>query len=182
MTRRRRRGWLTASSDWPRRRLPRRCAFIRRAAGEPEAPARPDDDGRMAAAGGRDRRVVQPARASAAGRLRAVRSEWQVDRFLGTRPPAGAWLPFGGGVRRCVGAAFAQFEARTVLDELMRTLELRSAGTSSRRTRAPRHRDRPTRGGRVIALRRRPTTSRPAPPHSHPAAPARRGVRRPRRR
>ena len=55
--------------------------------------------------------------------------EWQVARFLGTRLPAGAWLPFGGGVRRCVGAAFAQFEARTVLDELMRTLELRSAGT-----------------------------------------------------
>src|SRR5215208_2717646 len=61
-------------------------------------------------------------------------SQWQADRFLTTRPPAGAWLPFGGGVRRCVGAAFAQFEARTVLDELMRTLELRSAGTSSRRT------------------------------------------------
>ena len=61
-------------------------------------------------------------------------TEWQVDRFLRTRPPAGAWLPFGGGVRRCVGAAFAQFEARTVLDELMRALELRSAGTSSRWT------------------------------------------------
>ena len=61
-------------------------------------------------------------------------TEWQVDRFLGTRPPAGGWLPFGGGVRRCVGAAFAQFEARTVLDELVRALELRAAGTSRRWT------------------------------------------------
>jgi cytochrome P450 family 135 len=59
---------------------------------------------------------------------------WQVDRFLGTRPPPGAWLPFGGGVRRCVGAAFAQFEARVVLDELVRALELRPAGRPSRRT------------------------------------------------
>jgi cytochrome P450 len=58
---------------------------------------------------------------------------WQVDRFLGTRPPAGGWLPFGGGVRRCVGAAFAEFEARTVLDELTRALELRPAGRPTRR-------------------------------------------------
>jgi cytochrome P450 family 135 len=57
---------------------------------------------------------------------------WQVDRFSDGRPPAGAWLPFGGGVRRCVGAAFAQFEARTVLDELTRALELRPARPPSR--------------------------------------------------
>jgi cytochrome P450 len=57
---------------------------------------------------------------------------WQVDRFLEKRPPPGAWLPFGCGVRRCVGAAFAQFEGRTVLDELTRTLELRPAGRPSR--------------------------------------------------
>ena len=70
-------------------------------------------------------------------------TEWQVDRFLPTRPPAGAWLPFGGGVRRCVGAAFAQFEARTVLDEVMRALELRSRGHAEPPDRASRHRDRP---------------------------------------
>jgi cytochrome P450 family 135 len=58
---------------------------------------------------------------------------WQVDRFLGRRPPAGAWIPFGGGVRRCVGAAFAQFEARTVLDELVRALEFRPAAPPTRR-------------------------------------------------
>jgi cytochrome P450 family 135 len=58
---------------------------------------------------------------------------WQVDRFLGRRPPAGAWIPFGGGVRRCVGASFAQFEARTVLDELVRALEFRPAAPPTRR-------------------------------------------------
>jgi cytochrome P450 len=44
--------------------------------------------------------------------------QFRPDRFLGAKPPAGGWLPFGGGVRRCVGAAFAQFEARLVLEEV----------------------------------------------------------------
>jgi cytochrome P450 len=54
--------------------------------------------------------------------------QWRVDRFLGTRPPAGAWVPFGGGVRRCAGAALAQFEARVALDEIVRSRELIPAG------------------------------------------------------
>ena len=49
-------------------------------------------------------------------------------RFLDTRPPAGAWFPFGGSVRRCIGASFAQFEAKIVLEELTRALRLRPAG------------------------------------------------------
>ena len=70
-------------------------------------------------------------------------TEWQVDRFLRTRPPAGAWLPFGGGVRRCVGAAFAQFEARTVLDELIARARTAPRGHIGPPDRTPRHRDRP---------------------------------------
>jgi cytochrome P450 len=34
------------------------------------------------------------------------------------------WIPFGGGVRRCLGGAFAQFEMRAVLSELMRRRQL----------------------------------------------------------
>jgi cytochrome P450 family 135 len=60
-------------------------------------------------------------------------TRFKVDRFLNTRPPPGAWVPFGGGVRRCVGAALAQFEARIVLDEITRTLELNPAGPRIRR-------------------------------------------------
>src|SRR3954447_23105908 len=38
------------------------------------------------------------------------------ERFLGEdRPSTYAWIPFGGGMRRCLGAAFAQFEMRRVL-------------------------------------------------------------------
>jgi cytochrome P450 family 135 len=86
---------------------------------------------------------------------------WQVDRFLGARPSSGAWLPFGGGVRRCAGAAFAQFEARTVLDELTRTLELRPAGPPTRRIARRGIVLVPARGGPVIALPRTATARRP---------------------
>jgi cytochrome P450 len=97
---------------------------------------------------------------------------WQIDRFLGTRPPAGAWLPFGGGVRRCVGAAFAQFEARTVLDELTRAFELRSAGRPSRRIGRRGIVIVPAGGGPVVAAPRRATLPTPAARGSRPAAAA----------
>ena len=42
------------------------------------------------------------------------------ERFLGTRPPAHAWIPFGGGIKRCIGAAFAMCELVTVLHTLLR--------------------------------------------------------------
>jgi cytochrome P450 family 135 len=50
--------------------------------------------------------------------------EFVPDRFLDAKPPPGGWLPFGGGVRRCVGAAFAQFEARLVLADVARRFML----------------------------------------------------------
>ncbi len=38
------------------------------------------------------------------------------ERFLEDEQPAAyAWIPFGGGMRRCIGAAFAQLEIKTVL-------------------------------------------------------------------
>ena len=92
---------------------------------------------------------------------------WRVDRFRQKRPPPGAWIPFGGGVRRCVGAAFAQFEGRIVLDELTRTLELRSALPPSRRIARRGIVIVPARGGPVIALHRRPMApAAPAPRRS----------------
>ncbi|HEU4702684.1 MAG TPA: cytochrome P450 [Conexibacter sp.] len=43
------------------------------------------------------------------------------ERFLDDEVPSYAWLPFGGGVRRCIGASFAQFEMATILRVLART-------------------------------------------------------------
>lgn len=50
--------------------------------------------------------------------------EFSPDRFLGIRPSPGTWLPFGGGTRRCVGAAFAEQEARLVLGAVARRFSL----------------------------------------------------------
>ncbi len=40
------------------------------------------------------------------------------DRFLAAKPSAYSWIPFGCGVCRCIGAAFARLEARVLLEEL----------------------------------------------------------------
>ncbi|KAA8965436.1 cytochrome P450 [Mycobacterium sp.] len=40
------------------------------------------------------------------------------ERFLEQRAGTYTWIPFGGGVRRCLGAAFAEFEMRIVLSTL----------------------------------------------------------------
>jgi len=49
------------------------------------------------------------------------------ERFLDEPPETYAWVPFGGGVRRCLGAAFAEFEMRIVLREVVRRCEMRKA-------------------------------------------------------
>ena len=48
------------------------------------------------------------------------------ERFLDEQPHAYSWIPFGGGVRRCIGAAFAQYEIRTVLRTVLRRARLRA--------------------------------------------------------
>jgi len=49
------------------------------------------------------------------------------ERFLDEPPETYAWVPFGGGMRRCLGAAFAEFEMRIVLREVLTRCELRKA-------------------------------------------------------
>ena len=47
-------------------------------------------------------------------------AEFRPERFIGTRPPPHSWIPFGGGIKRCIGAAFAMLELVTVLHTLLR--------------------------------------------------------------
>ncbi|MGA7398006.1 MAG: cytochrome P450 [Solirubrobacterales bacterium] len=49
------------------------------------------------------------------------------ERFLDDPPETYSWIPFGGGVRRCLGAAFAEFEMRVVLSEVLTRCDLRLA-------------------------------------------------------
>ncbi len=67
------------------------------------------------------------------------------ERFLETPPGTYTWIPFGGGVRRCLGASFAQFEMTVVLRELLRNHSIRPARPEPERvfrraiTETPRH-------------------------------------------
>ena len=49
------------------------------------------------------------------------------ERFLDGKPDTYAWIPFGGGIRRCLGASFAQLEMRRVLHVVLRRARLRAA-------------------------------------------------------
>ncbi len=49
------------------------------------------------------------------------------ERFLENPPDTYSWIPFGGSIRRCIGAAFAEFEMRIVLREVFERCELRKA-------------------------------------------------------
>jgi cytochrome P450 family 135 len=49
---------------------------------------------------------------------------FQPQRFLNRRPDPAVWLPFGGGVRRCLGAGFALMEATAVLGEILRACDV----------------------------------------------------------
>lgn len=71
-------------------------------------------------------------------------------RFIGQTPGTYSWIPFGGGRRRCVGAAFAQQEMQSVLGTILRCCDL--VATSGKAER-PRYRGvafHPNRGGRVL--------------------------------
>ena len=46
------------------------------------------------------------------------------ERFLDDKADNYAWIPFGGGVRRCIGASFAEFEMRVILRTILERAEL----------------------------------------------------------
>jgi cytochrome P450 len=66
--------------------------------------------------------------------------EFKPERFLGSNSKGmdgGAWIPFGGGIRRCLGASLAQYEMavviRTVLEEAELSITNESAEPVARR-------------------------------------------------
>jgi cytochrome P450 len=67
------------------------------------------------------------------------------ERFLEDAPTTYGWIPFGGGIRRCLGASFAEFEMRVVLQTVLRERVLEAVGSRPERmarrnvTLSPRH-------------------------------------------
>ncbi|HTZ86177.1 MAG TPA: cytochrome P450 [Solirubrobacteraceae bacterium] len=49
--------------------------------------------------------------------------EFRPERFLDASPDTFSWIPFGGGIRRCIGASFAQLEMRLMLRTMLSELE-----------------------------------------------------------
>ena len=87
--------------------------------------------------------------------------EFQPQRFLDRRPDPAVWLPFGGGVRRCLGATFAQVEMRTVLREILCKVELAATTAPDEPVRA-RHVTMVPRQGALVTVRRRVAVDRVA--------------------
>ncbi len=89
--------------------------------------------------------------------------EFRPERFLENAPETFSWIPFGGGIRRCIGAAFAQLEAKLILQTALAELRPRLPGGRSRLT-GPRRRGEairrraitlvPSAGARVVWERR----------------------------
>ena len=59
--------------------------------------------------------------------------EFRPERFLDGGVESYAWIPFGGGVRRCIGASFAQVEMRVVLREVLSRVRLRASSARPER-------------------------------------------------
>jgi cytochrome P450 family 135 len=76
------------------------------------------------------------------------------ERFLEQPPDTFGWIPFGGGTRRCIGAAFAQFEMRVVLSTVLARVELRSASDRPEQI-VRRNVTLSPRGGTPVIVRRR---------------------------
>ena len=76
------------------------------------------------------------------------------ERFLEKPPGTYTWIPFGGGVRRCLGASFAQFEIKVVLRELVARLDIRPARPRPERRVRRAIVFAPERGGELVVERR----------------------------
>jgi cytochrome P450 family 135 len=76
--------------------------------------------------------------------------EFRPERWLGRKPGTYEWIPFGGGIRRCLGAALAMAEQRVVLTAMARRLELAPERVAPERALHRNVTMIPARGARVV--------------------------------
>ena len=73
------------------------------------------------------------------------------ERFVGKQPGTYTWIPFGGGVRRCLAASYAEMEMKRVLRIVLETTELRAVESGGERARKSAISFSPDQKGLVIA-------------------------------
>ncbi len=76
------------------------------------------------------------------------------QRFIGGRPSTFGWIPFGGGTRRCVGAAFANMEMDVVLRTVLRNFTIEPTTAAGERLFCRGVAYTPKNGGRIVVHRR----------------------------
>jgi cytochrome P450 len=82
--------------------------------------------------------------------------EFRPERFVGRKPGTYTWIPFGGGIRRCLGAALAMAEQRVVLHAIARRTDMHAPDPRPERARNRNVTMIPAHGARVVVSRRRP--------------------------
>ena len=81
--------------------------------------------------------------------------EFRPERWLGRKPGTYEWIPFGGGIRRCLGAALAMAEQRVVLETMARRLDVEADDPAPERAMHRNVTMIPARGARVVIRSRR---------------------------
>jgi cytochrome P450 family 135 len=81
------------------------------------------------------------------------------ERFLESKPPLHAWMPFGGGARGCLGAGFAMYEMSVVLRTVLMRAALRPIGRRPEAARLTGVTLVPARGARVVLEKLAPATA-----------------------
>lgn len=77
------------------------------------------------------------------------------NRFVDSKPPTFAWLPFGGGTRRCIGAAFANTEMDVVLRTVLQHFRIETDDAPDEKVHHRGVAYTPKDGGRVVVNRRK---------------------------
>ncbi|WP_396924828.1 cytochrome P450 [Mycolicibacterium sp.] len=85
-------------------------------------------------------------------------SVFDPDRFIGNPPDNYAWIPFGGGIRRCIGAAFANMEMNVTLRTLLREFTFVPTSAPGEAYHSRGIANAPGDGGRAVVYRRSNTT------------------------
>jgi cytochrome P450 family 135 len=82
--------------------------------------------------------------------------EFRPERFVGRSPGTYTWIPFGGGIRRCLGAALAMAEQRVVLEAIARRTDMTTPNPAHEQARQRNVTMIPGRGGRVVVTAKDP--------------------------